>query len=89
MCHPSRGISQSTYVTGIDLWKVVGATGFEPATPCAQGRCATRLRYAPTIETTRLYRLFLFMSFNAQMAASGYLRSDWVVPGSSSSTRPS
>jgi hypothetical protein len=27
---------------------VVGATGFEPATPCAQGRCATRLRYAPT-----------------------------------------
>jgi hypothetical protein len=29
--------------------KVVGATGFEPATPCAQGRCATRLRYAPTL----------------------------------------
>ena len=27
---------------------MVGATGFEPATPCAQGRCATRLRYAPT-----------------------------------------
>ncbi len=32
------------------LWKenVVGARGFEPPTPCAQGRCATRLRYAPT-----------------------------------------
>jgi hypothetical protein len=29
----------------IDL---VGARGFEPPTPCAQGRCATRLRYAPT-----------------------------------------
>src|SRR5690349_9439540 len=28
---------------------LVGATGFEPATPCAQGRCATRLRYAPFI----------------------------------------
>src|SRR5262245_7433583 len=28
--------------------EMVGATGFEPATPCAQGRCATRLRYAPT-----------------------------------------
>jgi hypothetical protein len=28
--------------------KVVGAAGFEPTTPCAQGRCATRLRYAPT-----------------------------------------
>ncbi len=26
---------------------VVGAAGFEPATTCAQGRCATRLRYAP------------------------------------------
>jgi hypothetical protein len=32
-------------VYGIDL---VGAIGFEPTTPCAQGRCATRLRYAPT-----------------------------------------
>src|SRR5438034_3727673 len=30
--------------------KLVGATGFESATPCAQGRCATRLRYAPTLE---------------------------------------
>ena len=30
-------------------WKeLVGARGFEPPTPCAQGRCATRLRYAPT-----------------------------------------
>src|SRR5260370_39990157 len=28
--------------------ELVGATGFEPVTPCAQGRCATRLRYAPT-----------------------------------------
>jgi hypothetical protein len=28
--------------------KMVGAIGFEPTTPCAQGRCATRLRYAPT-----------------------------------------
>jgi hypothetical protein len=27
---------------------LVGAAGFELATPCAQGRCATRLRYAPT-----------------------------------------
>lgn len=28
--------------------QMVGARGFEPRTPCAQGRCATRLRYAPT-----------------------------------------
>ncbi len=26
---------------------MVGARGFEPPTPCAQDRCATRLRYAP------------------------------------------
>ena len=28
--------------------KLVGVTGFEPATPCSQGKCATRLRYTPT-----------------------------------------
>ena len=27
---------------------MVGAAGFEPAAPCSQSRCATRLRYAPT-----------------------------------------
>jgi hypothetical protein len=27
---------------------LVGARRFELLTPCAQGRCATRLRYAPT-----------------------------------------
>ena len=27
---------------------MVGATGFEPATPCTPCRCATKLRYAPT-----------------------------------------
>lgn len=29
------------------LYLLVGTTGFEPATPCSQGRCATRLRYVP------------------------------------------
>jgi hypothetical protein len=28
--------------------RLVGAARFELTTPCAQGRCATRLRYAPT-----------------------------------------
>jgi hypothetical protein len=28
--------------------ELVGAGRFERPTPCAQGRCATRLRYAPT-----------------------------------------
>jgi hypothetical protein len=32
----------------ISLKTLVGAARFELATPCAQGRCATRLRYAPT-----------------------------------------
>ena len=27
--------------------EVVGAEGFEPSTPSAQGWCATRLRYTP------------------------------------------
>src|SRR6266404_9627896 len=27
----------------------IGARGFEPPTPCAQGRCATRLRHAPSM----------------------------------------
>src|SRR5499433_227123 len=34
---------------------VVGAPGFEPGTSCAQGRRATRLRYAPTRSAYRLY----------------------------------
>ncbi len=29
--------------------RLVGAVRFELTTPCAQGRCATRLRYAPTL----------------------------------------
>src|SRR5204862_6225253 len=28
---------------------LVGARGFEPPTPCSQSRCATRLRYTPTV----------------------------------------
>ncbi len=34
--------------TFISKEKVVGETGFEPATLCSQNRCATRLRYSPT-----------------------------------------
>jgi hypothetical protein len=30
------------------LKRLVGASGFEPEASCAQGRRATRLRYAPT-----------------------------------------
>jgi hypothetical protein len=31
------------------LKNLVGASGFEPEASCAQGRRATRLRYAPTV----------------------------------------
>ena len=34
--------------------KMVGAAGFEPATPWSQARCATKLRYAPSFITLPL-----------------------------------
>ena len=34
-------------------------TGFEPATPCSQGRCATKLRYIPLVRIiTYVVKLF-------------------------------
>jgi hypothetical protein len=47
---PSSG-SGATGISKTELKNqelVVGASGFEPETSCAQGRRATRLRYAPT-----------------------------------------
>jgi hypothetical protein len=35
---------------------LIGAAGFEPTTFCAQGRRATRLRYAPLREVSSLAR---------------------------------
>jgi hypothetical protein len=37
---------------------LVGAPGFEPGTSCAQGRRATRLRYAPTLCTLKILLYF-------------------------------
>jgi hypothetical protein len=37
---------------------VVGASGFEPETSCAQGRRATRLRYAPTWSASLILKHF-------------------------------
>src|SRR2546423_14321183 len=39
---------------GIDGGKMVGATGFEPATSWSQTKCSTRLSYAPTPARGRL-----------------------------------
>ena len=38
---------------------LVGAGRFELPTPCAQGRCATRLRYAPTSSSYLILNRFL------------------------------
>ena len=48
---PLNAVSTHYKVERISLKQrkeVVGARGFEPRTSCAQGRRATRLRYAPT-----------------------------------------
>src|SRR5690348_2165577 len=39
---------------------LVGAGRFELPTPCAQGRCATRLRYAPTGKASLILNHFSF-----------------------------
>ena len=44
---PVRGSSPSAR-TPLGTPSDIGAPRFELGTPCAQGRCATRLRYAPT-----------------------------------------
>ncbi len=41
------------------ICELVGAVGFELTTPCAQGRCATRLRYAPTFAASLILNHFL------------------------------
>src|SRR5438132_8622329 len=42
----------------IPLILMVGAGRFERPTPCAQGRCATRLRYAPTFYASLILNHF-------------------------------
>jgi hypothetical protein len=47
--------------------ELVGAIGFEPTTPCAQGRCATRLRYAPTEVAELILKYFPTSFYPATM----------------------
>jgi hypothetical protein len=44
-----RRIRSDPVVAAKSMILLVGAGRFERPTPCAQGRCATRLRYAPTV----------------------------------------
>ena len=46
----------------INTLHIVGVTGFEPATPWSQTRCATGLRYAPNIGATTARFLLLQIS---------------------------
>src|SRR5262245_39731806 len=64
-------------------FELVGARGFEPPTPCAQGRCATRLRYAPILclsySTSLIEGRKNFQMPELQPANRLWLRSDWLV----------
>jgi hypothetical protein len=57
------------------LWrKLVGASGFEPEASCAQGRRATRLRYAPTDCSQRFYCIFGFPVCRTRRAVQSALK---------------
>ena len=43
------------YPAELRVRKMVGATGFEPATPCSQSRCSTKLSYAPNCQDVIYY----------------------------------
>ena len=53
---------------------MVGATGLEPATPCSQSRCATKLRHAPQATCV------IARSLLAQLAKKVYASSGHVLP---------
>src|ERR1700736_1426788 len=46
--HHDAAVPQLPFCKSLSRKMLVGARGFEPRTSCAQGRRATRLRYAPT-----------------------------------------
>jgi hypothetical protein len=47
---------------------VVGKTGFEPATPWSQTRCATGLRHFPILFTEAKAKVKLFLLFRPTFA---------------------
>src|SRR6266567_997322 len=62
------------------LLLLVGAGRFERPTPCAQGRCATRLRYAPTF--VALLILDHFPNFRYLSCLPRTLAKPWQDPSS-------
>lgn len=53
---------------------LVGLRGFEPPTPCSRSRCATRLRYSPTV-ARELYLVGLICKrvFHTESPYRGFL----------------
>ena len=47
----------------LSLEFLVGAAGFELATPCTPCKCATRLRYAPTQSAHSIVHTLFFQEF--------------------------
>ena len=56
------------------LISLVGAGRFERPTPCAQGRCATRLRYAPTAFILHHFRTTLLRALGELRCCRGAFR---------------
>jgi hypothetical protein len=64
-----QSAGRSCYVLSAycQLLNLVGARRFELPTPCAQGRCATRLRYAPSLTTVILHSDYVKSRFYSQV----------------------
>ena len=70
------GEGNRTLATSLEGWgstielhphkKMVGAAGFEPATPWSQARCATKLRYAPIYKEYYSFRCCLLLRSQQQ-----------------------
>jgi hypothetical protein len=58
-CHNERVTEQEASLSK-PLTLLVGAAGFEPAAPCSQSRCSTRLSYAPTRWISKFYAAAAF-----------------------------
>ena len=46
------------FLSPANPFRMVGTTGFEPATPCSRSKCATELRYVPKMKVRNYYNIF-------------------------------
>ena len=81
---------------------LVGKTGFEPATPCSQSRCATKLRHFPNVDsgyrprtaerpvTTGLNQTSIWIACVGQLSSAARHFDSMSLPGlaSSNSAKP-